>query len=104
MLPVVAGRDVLVVGCGDDAVARWLASCGARHVLGIDLSRRVLTLAAPPTLPPVRYCRASAETFALAVDSLDLVVSSLTLHYVVDYDAPIRRVASWLRPHGNVTF
>jgi SAM-dependent methyltransferase len=52
MLPVVAGRDVLDVGCGDDAVARWLASCGARHVLGIDLSRRVLTLAAPPRCPP----------------------------------------------------
>ena len=75
-----------------------LASCRARHVLGIDLSRRVLTLAARHPCPRVRYCRASAETFALPVDSLDLVVSSLALHYVVGYDALIWPIASWLRP------
>src|SRR5258708_5275836 len=48
----------------------------------IDLSERMLTLAARHRPRRVQYCRASAETFALAAESLDLVVSSLALHYV----------------------
>jgi SAM-dependent methyltransferase len=104
LLTAVAGRDVLDVGCGDGALARRLASRGARHVLGIDPSERMLTLAARHPRPRVRYCRASAETFALAAESLDLVVSSLALHYVAGYDALIRRIASWLRPGGHLVF
>jgi len=34
-LPV--GSDILDAGCGGGAVARWLATQGRHHVLGIDL-------------------------------------------------------------------
>jgi SAM-dependent methyltransferase len=104
MLPAVAGRDVLDIGCGDGALARRLASRGARHVLGIDPAGRMLALAARHPRPRVRYCRASAEAFGLAAESVDLVVSSLALHYVAGYDALIRRIASWLRPGGHLVF
>lgn len=104
LLTAVAGRDVLDIGCGDGVLARRLASRGARHVLGIDPSGRMLTLAARHPRPRVRYCRASAETFALAAESVDLVVSSLALHYVAGYDALIRRITSWLRPGGHLVY
>ena len=52
MLPDVAGRDALDLGCGGGAFVRWLASCGARHVLGIDPSERMLVLAAHSDLDP----------------------------------------------------
>lgn len=104
MLPAVTGRDVLDIGCGDGALARRLASCGARHVLGIDLSERMLALAARHPRPRVQYCRASAETLALAAESQDLVVSSLALHYVAGYDALIQRITTWLRPGGHLVY
>jgi ubiquinone/menaquinone biosynthesis C-methylase UbiE len=104
LLPDVAGADVLDIGCGDGALGRWLAGQGAGHVLCTDPSARMLALAAGHADPRVRYCRASAESLALAPGSLDLVVSSLALHYVADYDTLIRRIAGWLRPGGQLAY
>jgi SAM-dependent methyltransferase len=104
LLPDVAGADVLDIGCGDGALGRWLASQGARHVLCTDPSARMLALAAGDAHPRVRYCRASAESLALAPKCLDLVVSSLALHYVAEYDTLIRRIAGWLRPGGHLAY
>jgi SAM-dependent methyltransferase len=100
----VAGADVLEIGCGDGTLARWLADQGARHVLGIDPSRRMLAIAATRGNSRVRLCQASAESFALAPGSIDLVVSSLALHYVADYRQLVQRCAGWLRPGGHLVY
>jgi ubiquinone/menaquinone biosynthesis C-methylase UbiE len=100
MLPSVAGADVLDIGCGDGGLARWLVGHGARRVLGVDTSARMLALAAGRAHPRVRYCRVSAETLVLPPESQDLVVSSLALHYVAGYATLIRHVACWLRCGG----
>ena len=104
LLPDVAGADVLDLGCGDGALGRWLAGQGARHVLCADPSARMLALAAGHAHPRLEYRRASAESLALAPASLDLVVSSLALHYVADYETLIRRIAGWLRPGGQLAY
>jgi ubiquinone/menaquinone biosynthesis C-methylase UbiE len=104
LLPSVADADVLDIGCGDGGLARRIASDGARSVLAIDPSARMLSLAAGQPSGQVRFCRAGAETLALAPSSLDLVVSSLALHYVADYGALIERIARWLRPGGRLVY
>lgn len=104
LLPDVADADVVDIGCGDGTLGRWLASQGARRILCTDPSSRMLTLAARHPQPRVQYCRASAETLALAPECLDLVVSSLVLHYVSGYRTLIQRIAGWLRPGGQLVY
>ena len=101
MLPPVAGRMVVDLGCGDGQLSRELATLGASSVLGVDPSERMLTLARKRTADDrVRYLLAFAEDVTLAPTSVDIVVSSLALHYVADFDVVMTRIAGWLRPGG----
>lgn len=101
LLPTVLEADVVDLGCGDGALSRSLAEAGARSVLAVDPSARMLELAAARTADPrVRFRQSFAEDLQLSADSVDLVVSSLALHYVEDLAGLLQRVASWLRPGG----
>ncbi|MFI9273455.1 class I SAM-dependent methyltransferase [Kitasatospora sp. NPDC052896] len=104
MLPDVSGLDVLDLGCGDGTLTRRLAAAGARSVLGVDASTRMLALARARPAPRVRYLHDRAERLALPSAALDLVVSSLVLHYLADYPGLIQRVSDWLRPGGQLVF
>jgi SAM-dependent methyltransferase len=101
LLPEVNGADVVDLGCGDGRLCRDLAGAGAGSVLGVDPSARMLALAtAHPADARVRFVQQFAEDLNLPVGSVDLVVSSLALHYVPDLPALLVRIASWLRPGG----
>jgi SAM-dependent methyltransferase len=102
LLPDVRAARVLDLGCGNGALARRLADAGAREVVAVDASARMLAAAAAH--PLVRYLRADIETLDRPAASADLVVSSLALHYVRDYAGLIRRIAGWLRPGGRLVF
>lgn len=102
LLPDVRGASVLELGCGDGALARRLADAGAREVVAVDASARMLARARPH--PLVRYLLEDVELLARPAGSADLVVSSLVLHYVGDYAGLIRRIAGWLRPGGRLVF
>jgi ubiquinone/menaquinone biosynthesis C-methylase UbiE len=98
MLPRVTGAAVIDLGCGDGQLSRDLVVLGAASVLGIDPSERMLALAQRRTTDHrVRYLRAFAEDAWLPEASADLVVSSLALHYVADFDGVMVRIAEWLR-------
>ena len=85
-------------------MSRDLADAGARSVLGVDPSARMLELAEVRTTrtaePRVRFLQAFAEELHLPAGSVDLVVSSLVLHYIEDLPGLLANVASWPRPHG----
>jgi SAM-dependent methyltransferase len=99
----VRGKDAIDLGCGDGGLCRDLMALGARSVVGIDPSARMLELAAWRTTDErVRYIRGFAEDAGLPAGSADLVVSSLALHYVPDLGPLLRRIASWLRPGGRL--
>jgi SAM-dependent methyltransferase len=104
LLPPVRGARVIDLGCGDGALARRLADAGARRVLAVDGSARMLARAARHPHPRVRYQRGDLETLSQPAASADCVVSSLALHYVRDYRGLVGRVARWLRPGGQFVF
>jgi SAM-dependent methyltransferase len=105
LLPEVAGRRVVELGCGFGHLSRWLADQGAAGVLGLDLSERMLDGARRATQQSsIRYARADLDVLELEALSADLVVSSLTLHYVADFSRLCRTVHDALVPGGAFVF
>jgi SAM-dependent methyltransferase len=103
MLPDVAGRSVLDLGCGFGWFCRWAAAAGARNVIGIDLSRRMLERARRDTTDPrVTYRRGDLEAIELGHEAFDLVYSSLTLHYVAAIDRLATAIRDALVPGGTL--
>ncbi|WP_432885761.1 class I SAM-dependent methyltransferase [Kribbella sp. CA-245084] len=100
-LPV-EGARVVDLGCGEGGLAVRLAARGAAHVVAVDASEQML--AAAVRHPRVRYLRADVAGFDLPRGSADLVVSSMALHYVEDFDGLVARVAGWLASGGAFVF
>src|SRR4051794_26569872 len=74
MLPALAGLRVLDLGCGFGAFDRWAHEMGAAHVLGIDLSEKMLAQArAQAPASGVTYRLGDIEQLALPDASFDLV-------------------------------
>lgn len=98
-------KRVLDLGCGLGYFAREARARGAREVVGVDLSERMLDAARARTNDPaISYVRAELEQFDPGDATFDVVVSSLALHYIADYPALVRRVAACLVPGGRFAF
>ena len=106
LLPAsLAGMRVLDLGCGLGYFAREALARGAREVVGVDLSERMLAEARRRTDDhAIIFVRDSLEGCAGDPASFDLVVSSLALHYTADYAGLVRRIATWLVPGGRFAF
>lgn len=99
------GLRVLDLGCGAGDFARSARRRGARSVVGIDVSEKMLAWAAAETGDAgIEYRRGSIEQLDTDGAPFDLVVSSLALHYVADYAAAVASVARVLTPGGRFVF
>ena len=98
-----AGRRVLDVGCGAGPLTAWMAERGA-EVTGIDVSPAMLQLARDRVGDRATFLVADvSEPLTFAGDAtFDLVVASLVLHYLADWEAPLREFRRVLRPGGAV--
>ncbi len=105
LLPPLRGKRVLDLGCGFGWHCRHAAEQGARYVLGVDISEKMLEAARNTTpYPNVDYLRAAIEEFTVPPRSFDLVISSLALHYVSCFSEVCRNVAKALVPGGAFVF
>jgi 2-polyprenyl-3-methyl-5-hydroxy-6-metoxy-1,4-benzoquinol methylase len=105
LLPEISGKRVVDLGCGFGQLSRWLGSQGASSVLGIDLSEKMLARAVTETTnPAVTYTRANLDELVLPPGSADLIVSSMALHYVEDFDRIATMLFDTLAPGGGLVF
>ena len=105
LLPDLGGLRVLDLGCGFGWFCRWARQHGAAHVLGIDVSEKMLARArATMPDPAITYTHADMEQLQLPVGSFDLVYSSLAFHYLEDLNTLMANVHRSLIPGGRLVF
>ncbi|MBV7482664.1 class I SAM-dependent methyltransferase [Bordetella sp. BOR01] len=110
LLPRLQGLDVVDLGCGYGWFCRWAAAHGARRVLGLDVSARMLERAAQLDVQAgqqdagITYRQADLETVALPEAAFGLAYSSLTLHYLANLDRLLGIVYRALVPGGRLVF
>lgn len=105
MLPAIKGKKVIDLGCGFGWFSRWAREEGARSVLGLDISEKMIARAIQSTDDSaIEYRAADLEVIELSQDTFDLAYSSLTLHYVDDFSRLVRQVHRALKPASHFVF
>jgi SAM-dependent methyltransferase len=105
LLPALKGLTILDAGCGFGKNCKYFAGHGAREVTGIDISSRMIDLAMKTNAGDnIYYINTALEDASFEEGSFDLIVSSLTLHYIEDYAALVKKMYSWLKSGGRLNF
>src|SRR4029077_7690146 len=105
ILPGLRGRKVLDLGCGFGWFCLWARQQGAAHVLGIDVSERMLARCRAATAGrAITDTRADMGQLERPADSFDLVYGSLALHYVENLSGLMSQAYHSLPPGGAFVF
>jgi SAM-dependent methyltransferase len=106
VLPEVAGKDVIELGCGTAYFGAWLARRGAR-VVGVDVTPAQLETARRMEAEfglGLEFVEANAEDTHLPAESFDLVLSEYGASIWCDPAKWIPEAARLLRPGGLLVF
>lgn len=105
MMPDFMGKRVLDLGCGYGWHTAYAAENGAKSVLGVDISRKMLETAKEKNAAPViEYRQDAMEDLSFTENSFDIVFSSLAFHYVADFAGLAENISRWLAPGGDFVF
>lgn len=105
LLPDFQGKRVLDLGCGYGWHCLYAAQHGAEFVLGIDLSKKMLSVAKQKNkFPQVHYQNCAMEDFEFPANEYDVVISSLAFHYIEDFDGIVNSVFRNLTNGGVFIF
>ena len=105
LLPDFRGMSVLDLGCGYGWHCKYAADHGAAQVPGTDISHRMLETAMQRNSDPnIEYRLSAIEELRFPNASFDVVLSSLALHYVADFEALVQNISRWLKPDGQFIF
>jgi ubiquinone/menaquinone biosynthesis C-methylase UbiE len=98
-----ANQRVLDIGCGTGGFAIDIYRRIQAHVIGLDLSERLLRYAVSKSRPlPLRWLMGNAEVLPFADETFDRVLMSLVLHQIHHREKAIREVYRLLRPGGKL--
>lgn len=105
LLPALADKHVVDLGCGFGWATRWMRQQGAATVLGIDLSNRMINQARAKTSDPtITYRIADLETLDLPQNTFGVAYSALAFHYVKDFPRLMQVIHHSLIPGGDLVF
>jgi ubiquinone/menaquinone biosynthesis C-methylase UbiE len=101
LFPDLSGKSVLDLGCGYGWHCKYAVECGAKQVLGIDLSEKMIQEAKEKNADPkIIYRVCGLDDYDYPADSFDCVVSNLVLHYIADIDEIFKKIYRTLKTEG----
>ncbi|QLB21618.1 hypothetical protein A6B43_01800 [Vespertiliibacter pulmonis] len=111
LLPDLKGKSVLDLGCGvGDHLQQYLA-LGARKVVGLDLSKAMLSQAEQNFAKNSRdltayrfYNLPMADLDQVEEQNFDLITSSFAFHYVENFPDLLQKIRKKLKPQGTLIF
>lgn len=102
VLPDFTGKTVLDLGCGYGWHCRYAAEHGAKAVLGIDSSQKMLDKAAEMTGDRrIQYRQMDMTAIDSLPDHYDVILSSLAIHYIADYAGLVAKIWDRLNTPGR---
>lgn len=105
ILPDFHNKSVLDLGCGYGWHCKYAADNGASYILGTDISRKMLEIAAQKNKDQqIEYQCAAMEDLDFPTETFDVVLSSLAFHYVKDFEPLVKNIAKWLKKGGEFVF
>lgn len=105
MMPDFKGKSVLDLGCGFGWHCIYAKQQGAKRVVGIDLSSKMLEAAKEKSAGlEIEYQQMAIEDIDFSLQEFDVVISSLAFHYVKDFNLICQKINHCLRPGGHFVF
>lgn len=105
MLPPLAGKRILDLGCGFGDACREYERLGAAAVIGLDVAGKMLAEARRLTHSgKIQYLAMNFNDLTGLEGPFDLISSSLAVHYVVDFAKLAKAVWARLSPGGCFVF
>jgi ubiquinone/menaquinone biosynthesis C-methylase UbiE len=102
-LPPLKGKTVLCIGCGSGEECEHLLKCGARKVVGIDASKKLIAIA-KESYPDIDFRVEDMQKMKFPHASFDFVYSSLAMHYLSDWQSTLKKIYRLLKPRGTFLF
>jgi SAM-dependent methyltransferase len=107
VLPKLAGKDVIELGCGTAYISAWIKRAGAARVVGVDVTPAQLATARrldAAHAMGLELIEANAEDVPLPDASFDLAISEYGASIWCDPKKWIPEAARLLRPGGELVF
>lgn len=97
--------DILEVGCGPGVLTEWLVN-QKYHVSAFDISPNLLKIAQNKIGSKANLFLADAAQPLTMIpsDSTDLIISSLVLHYIENWESLFMEFSRILRSDGSIVF
>ena len=105
LLPDLKDKTVLDMGCGFGFSCVAFRKNGAAKVIGIDISEKMLEAArAQNTDDNLQFLKLEIEKITELGQKFDVIYSSMTMHYIVDFEAVVKQVYQVLNDGGIFLF
>lgn len=105
MLPNLRNKKILDIGCGMGQHAKQYSDMGAKSILGIDISEKMLSYAKEHnSADNITYIKMAMEDIDTIQGEFDLITSSLAFDYIENFDEMMRRCYNLLSNCGQLIF
>ena len=105
LLPDLRGKSVIDLGCGFGFSCVAFRKMGAAKVIGIDISEKMLQAAREQNQDEnLEFLNLDIEKINELGITFDLVYSSMTMHYLADFESVVKKVCQVLNKGGVFLF